>query len=71
MKMQKRKQMKSIASNNPEYKVREVVASKGYELDTLIDDPDEYIRAVAKVYKNDPSLLGYIGVVSFKQEVQE
>lgn len=57
-----------ILINDPEYRVREVVASKGYKLDTLIDDPDEYIRAVAKAYKDDPSLLGYIGVVSFKQE---
>lgn len=52
--------------NDPEWRVREVVASKGYKLDVLANDPDGYIRAAAKAYKNDPSLLGYVGVVDTK-----
>lgn len=32
----------------------------------FIDDPDEYIQAAAKAYKDDPSLLGYIGVINLK-----
>lgn len=46
--------------------VRAVVASKGYKLDVLANDPDGYIRAAAKAYKNNPSLLGYVGVVDTK-----